>query len=236
MFRIRNQLLIILAAAILTPAAHAETLAKAHGGTWDVSIETSGDMSPDCRLNLAAASHLGRHQISLKRRSSALPCLFFGPVTLLTSESSDYKLTHVFVEGSRGGDADHTGPMVGIYALDEDALRKLGEQELFDAVYQRKNGEIVSVSGNVLFNFCDVCDGPEASEDEDKIFVPAVLTFGCGGICVMPNVSEKERASLIAKFNAQKAALAAEVSSGIDKAHTVNLEKRFHEFLNRKQK
>ncbi len=163
-------------------------------------------------------------------------CSFFGPVTILASESSDFKLTHVFIEGARGGDGAHSGPIVGIYALDEDALRKLGEQEFFDATYQRKEGEIVSVSGKVLFSFCDVCDGPDAAEEGDNIFVPAVITFGCGGICVMPNVSDKERASLVAKFNAQKAVQPANRGSGIDKVFISNLEKEFHEFLSRKPK
>lgn len=226
--------LITLAAAILTSAAHAHTLVKTHVSSWDVSIETTASRAADdCGLKLVAAGYQGRHQINLKRKSVVF-CSFFGPVTILASESRDYKLTHVFVEGAHGGDGNHTGPIVEIYALDENALRKLGEQELFDAVYQRKNGEIVSISGKVLFGFCDVCDGPDAAGEEDNILVPAVITFGCGGICVRPDVSEKERASLISKFNAQKAALAAEPSSGIDKGYINNVEKDFREFLNRK--
>ncbi len=226
--------LLILAAAILTSTAHADTLVKAHVPSWNVSVETTAsDATDDCGLQLVAKGYQGWQSINLKRESVVF-CSFFGPVMILASESHDYKLTHVFVEGARGGDGDHTGPIVEIYALDEKALRKLGEQELFDAVYQRKNGEITSVSGSVLFSFCDVCDGPEAAEEGNNFFVPAVITFGCSGICVRPNVSEKERASLIAKFNAQKAALAAEPSSGIDKGYIAKLEKDFHEFLSRK--
>ncbi|HEY5995257.1 MAG TPA: hypothetical protein VIU46_11740 [Gallionellaceae bacterium] len=217
--------------AVSASTAHAELVARAQTGPWQLSIEAEDATSDDCSVNLVADNHSYEHKISLKRKGGG--CSFFGPVMIFGTNSPDYKLTHVFVEGARGGDGDHTGPIVEVFAVNEHGIKKLGEQELFDASYQRKDGEVVSISGKVLFSLCDACDGPDAAGARDNIFVPAVITFGCKGICVKPAVSQEERARIVSRFEAAVTAASKEYGRHVDKAFVKRLRTRLMEFLSR---
>lgn len=215
-------------------AANAEILAKVHTPSWDVSVVLHGNpTSEGCVLFLSADSHRGHAKIDLKQPWHR--CDLFGPVMLLATDSADYQVTHVFLEAARGGDGDHTGPIVEVYELTSKGFRKLGQQELFEASYHRKGQEFDSVSGTVLFSFCDVCDGPDAAEPEDNIFVPAVLTIGCGGICVRPALSKQEQAALTSRFDERRAAMRATHTSKSYKEFSDSLQHRFLEFLTGKR-
>jgi len=71
-------------------------------------------------------------------RETALNCALFGPVHVIASEPMIVNPTLVFFEAARGGDGDHSGPIIEIYRLTNHGFRKLGEQQLFRATYQRK--------------------------------------------------------------------------------------------------
>lgn len=225
--------LLVLAALLFNGTAHADTLAHAATPNWQFSIVGSDDdMSEDCTLTLVAQGKQGHHQVSLKEKYYG--CSFYGPEKITAADAPGGAL--VFVEGARGGDGDHTGPVVAVYRLTAKGFKKLGRQELFDAHYNRRNGRIVSVSGKVLFSFCGVCDGPDAAPPEDNIFVPAMLKPGCGGICVKPTVSARQRAAIVTKFEHRKAELAKEKSYyDRDGSDAKKLEQRLRAFLRKGQ-
>lgn len=224
---------VLLAALLIGSLAHADTLAQAATKTWQISLQGSEeDTGEDCTLNLVANGPAGRYEISAKDKGYR--CSFYGPVKITAGEEPEGAL--VFVEGARGGDGDHTGPVLDVYRLTTKGFRSLGRQELFDAQYHSRDGRIVSVSGKVLFSFCAVCDGPEAAAEEDNIFVPATLRVGCGGLCVRPEASAKQRAAIVARFERRKAELAQDKSYADDGgADTKKLERKLRAFLSKGQ-
>jgi hypothetical protein len=211
-----------------------EILVTANMESQIVSVVATGNpWQNDCELNLLAKGPEGKSGISLKENN--VLCSLFGPVKLITAKRGDLKANIVIVQAARGGDGDHTGPILDIYSFRNNKFKKLGEQELFDANYQIRSGAISSISGNVLFSFCDVCDGPGARDDEDNVFVSAIITFGCGGICVKPNISNSGRTDLIARFQSTKTQKLKEEDHAQDYlAFVNNLEQRFTEFIHRK--
>jgi hypothetical protein len=122
----------------------------------------------------------------------------------VASDSENRESTYVFFEAARGGDGDHSGPIVEVFRLNKQGFKKLGEQELFEASYHRTGQVITSVTGKVLFSFCNVCDGPEAGEPADNIFVPVRISVGCGGLCIKPTLAKREREALLRKFEERK--------------------------------
>lgn len=87
--------------------------------------------------------------------------------------------------------------------LTKKGLKKLGEQELFDATYHRKDEQITKVTGTVLYSLCDVCDGPDASDPADNFYIPAKITAGQTSISVKPTISKQEKKVLLEKFDSQ---------------------------------
>jgi len=182
-------------------------MAKVKTGEWDISVVSYGDTySKSCRLELLGETYQLKQVISLKqqglRGSADSGCKLFGPVQVFASPAPDYKSTYVIVEAARGGDGDHTGPLLAIFQLTKNGFHKLGEKELFDAIYHRKNNAITEISGNVYFTFCDVCDGP--SEGEYDFYVPAKITFGCGSICFRSALNKADRKIILKRFNTEK--------------------------------
>jgi hypothetical protein len=212
---------------------YAETLAKTRTWSRQFVLEASGDpWKKDCDLVLSGDGFNSKAKISLKQESGL--CSLFGPVTLFATDSNDRKSSTVFVEAAHGGDGDHSGPILDVFSLRNNQFKKLGSQELFDANYQRIDGAIVSVTGKVLFSFCDVCDGPDAADPNDNVYVPAILTIGCGGICVKPHISKQERSDIIAIFKAGKTRAMEEKENPELQTYVKSLEKDFNEFLQRK--
>lgn len=188
---------------VWSPLSGADVMAKARTWTWRVAVESTGDSwKNDCKLQLIAETYQLRRETSLRRQG--VNCALFGPVSIAVSDTENRESTHVFFEAARGGDGDHSGPVVEVYRLNKQGFKKLGEQELFEASYHRTGQVITSVAGKVLFSFCNVCDGPEASEPADNIFVPVRITVGCGGLCVKPTLTKRERETLLGKFEERK--------------------------------
>jgi hypothetical protein len=229
---LRNVALLITLVAIL-PTSNADTLATTRTWTRQLSLVTSGDSwKKDCDLVLFSEGYQSKAKVSLKQKDGLCP--LFGPVMLFATDSTDHKSTIVFVEAARGGDGEHTGPILVVYSLSKNEFKKLGEQELFDAIYQRKNDVIVSVTGKVLFSFCDVCDGPDVADLEDNIFIPAELTFGCGGVCVKPTLTKQGSNAFVSLFSARKANALKDRKNEEYSTYANNLERRFSEFIHRK--
>lgn len=211
--------------------------------SWQLAIiGSTEDFSDDCKLDLVATSRRGdgKHHYAASLRGKYSACGFFGPLQIVAGEgkpgegkpSEGTNGTLVFVEGVRGGDANHTGPVVMVFRLSAQGMRKLGEQELFHAQYRRRAGRIVSVSGNVLFTFSPEADDPLDAPAGDKIFVPATLRPGCGGICVRPAVTAKQRAAIIRRFESRRAELLKNKDYyQEDGDYVKGLSRRFHALL-----
>jgi hypothetical protein len=152
---------------------------------------------------LIAENYLFKREISLKE--AHVNCALFGPVHVIAAESNDRKSTLVFFEAARGGDGDHSGPIVEVYKLTNQGFQKLGEQQLFDATYHRRDKQITAVTGAVLYSFCDTCDGPESSDPEDNFYISAKLMISSTGISVKPTISKQERKALLDKFDSRAA-------------------------------
>jgi hypothetical protein len=188
-----------------SPLSSADIIAEAKSGPWRVVVESTGERSKDdCRLQLVAETSQLRKETSLKRKS--VNCSLYGAANVQASATKDYQDTYVFFEAARGGDGEHTGPIVEVFQLNKEGLKKLGEQELFEATYHRSEQTISSVTGRVLFSFCQVCDGPDLAAPEDNIFVPVRVTVGCSGLCITPTLSKPKREAALKRFLERKAA------------------------------
>ena len=212
-------------------AAEVEQIAATRTWTWQVTVAATGQPGEaDCTLDLITESYNGRQQISLKRIETL--CTLLGPVQVLAAESLDFGAVQIFVEAIRGG-GEHAGPVVEVFALTDSALRKIGEQELFDASYQRHDQTIVAVTGKKLFSFCVICGGPDANPDDD-FFIPATLTIGCDGLCVTPTIKRAERTAIEKQFAERKAKLLAEVKDEPSaQTRILATERVFRQFLQR---
>jgi hypothetical protein len=211
----------------------ADVVAKASTWIWRVSVESTGDAWADnCTLKLVAESYELKRDTSIKRQG--VNCALFGPVGIAVFDAESRKEAYAFLEAGRGGDGDHSGPIVEVYRLSKQGVEKLGETELFEASYLRSGQVITSVTGKVLFSFCDVCDGPESSEPLENIYVPVRLTIGCGGLCIKPTLAKQERDALLRKFEALKQRTT-ENNHGDSRygKFVVNLEKEFRGLLAR---
>jgi hypothetical protein len=185
-------------------AAASEIVAKARTGQWKISVITDGDSwKDDCSLNLIAETYQLKRETTLKR--AHVNCALFGPVHVIAAESNDGKSTLAFFEAARGGDGDHSGPIIEIYRLTNHGFQKLGEQQLFHATYHRKDKEITAVTGAVLYSLCYTCDGPDASDPEDNFYISTKIMISSTGISIKPTISKQERKVLLDKFDSRVA-------------------------------
>jgi hypothetical protein len=199
---IKTTVIAVILAIIPTMVFSAEVVAKAGTWGWKLSVISEGDpWGNSCKLKLVADTYKLKHEVSIKRKG--LNCALFGPVHLYAAETLDHNSVTVFFEAARGGDGDHSGPIVEAFKLTKKALKKLGEQELFDATYQRKDEQITFVTGTVLYSLCDVCDGPDASDPVDNFSIPAKITTIQNSISVKPTISKQERKALLERFDSQ---------------------------------
>lgn len=230
-------LLVLLALLIWAPTSMADVVAKMTTGEWEISVFFDGSPhGKDCQLDLVGETYQIKKKISLKKtggqHSAETECSLFGSVQIVASPSPDLKSTYVIVEAARGGDGDHTGPILTIFQLTKNGFQKLGEREFFDATYHRQYQKINSITGSVYFTFCSVCDGP--SVDEDDFYVPAKITIGCGGICVKSTLSKADRTALLQKFKAQKEKVLQEQNAfAVDHKYIEAVQRDLNEFMAR---
>lgn len=180
-----------------------ERLASVRTYTASIVVEREGNpWESACSVSLVG--RIGRRdlQASLKRPESN--CSFFSQIKLTLSETGAREEALIVVEAARGGDGDHTGPILEFFSADSSSLKKLGELELFSAKYHRDNGKLQSISGRVLFSFCSVCDGPEAAEPADNLFVPVQVTIVAGKLIVAAACTEAEKRKIWQRFQQRK--------------------------------
>ena len=195
--------LIVVLLATASQAMAGEIVARSRTWAGSVTLESDGDVwLESCSLNLIAQFQQTTHRIGLKRPNSN--CSLFGPVQLMLSETPDHRESLVIVEAARGGDGDHTGPLLEVFRVDKSAVRKLGEIELFSATYLRKGQEVKFIEGRRLFSLCTACDGPEAADPNDNIFVPVRVSVTRGALAVTPTVTASERAAILRRFQQRK--------------------------------
>lgn len=194
---------IVLLLVVATQATAAEIVARSRTWAGSVSLERDGnDWTDSCSLDLVAEFQQVPHRIRLKRPTTN--CSLFGPVQLMLSETQDHREGLIVVEAARGGDGDHTGPVLEVFRVDKAAVQKIGEVELFSATYVRKAQEIQFIEGRLLFSLCTACDGPEAAEPTDNIFVPVRVSIRRDGLAVVPTVTSAERSAIWSRFQQRK--------------------------------
>lgn len=206
------------------------TIARTELGRYTLSLESSGSPYIDkCDLNLVADAHDFMRSISLRR--SFYNCALHGGVQILGSLDAEGDSAAVFVEAARGGDGDHTGPIVEVFRLNHRGFQKLGEVELFDATYVRDGGRISLVTGKALFDFCDVCDGPDASRD--KLFIPVQVNVLPGGLTIRSTLDQRGKAVAEKRFEDMKRSSVAEVGKyrRTYESYVRKLEARFRDLL-----
>lgn len=195
--------LIVVLLATASQAMAGEIVARSRTWAGSVTLESDGDVwLESCSLNLIAQFQQTTHRIGLKRPNSN--CSLFGPVQLVLSETPDHREGLVIVEAARGGDGDHTGPLLEVFRIDKSAAQKIGEIELFSATYLRKGQEVRFIEGRRLFSLCTVCDGPEAPNPNDNIFVPVRVSVTQGALAVTPIVTLSERAAILRRFQQRR--------------------------------
>lgn len=199
---IKKLLFVMLIALFPTLTIAAETVAKVRTSEWDISVIAEGtSWENSCKLKLRASQSKNKKEISIKREETG--CLLRGPVHLQVSESADNQTAIIFLEADRGDDSYHSGPIVEVIKLNKVGMKKLGEQQLFDATYIRENGQITNVIGKALFSLCSTCEYPVSLNPGDNFFIPVKLTTGKGSISVDTTLSAQERKNLMAKFEAR---------------------------------
>lgn len=201
-----KRLMLVASLALLPTGGFAgEIIAKDKTWWWSVSVNADGNSwDKSCKLKLTAETHQNKQEINIKREF--YNCGLYGPVHLHSAaESLENESSLVFLEAARGGDGDHTGPIVEVFKLTRNKIKKLGEQELFDAIYYRKGEQIKYVTGSVVFDLCESCDGPEVSLPEDTFYIPAKMTIAEDKIIVKPALSKQERKAVLDKFDARVA-------------------------------
>lgn len=205
----------------------ADIVARSRTWAGSVSLELNGDpWTEECSLNLLAHFQQTSHRINLKR--PYVNCSLFGPAQIVLSESPNHRAALVIVEAARGGDGDHSGPILEFFHLDKSALRKIDEVELFSASYFRKGQQIHSVTGRMLFSFCTVCDGPEAADPQDNIFVPVRVLVREDALAIESTATRAKRTALWRKFQTRKHAAIQEYG---DEAYIASLEKQLAALL-----
>jgi hypothetical protein len=230
---IHRLVLISILLAIPIPAAAGQLIARVELGRYTLSLVAIGDRyNEGCGLDLVAESHKFRRAVSLKH--PIYNCATYGAVQVTASHLPGEETPLVFVEASRGGDGDHTPPIVEIFRLGLQGFRRIGRVELLDATYIRDGRRISALTGKVLFNFCDTCDGWEVSPA--VVFVPARVTILPDKILVSPNLDPPAKAAIVAQFDAVKAEALSENKGAQNEtakyAHYVQLlEHRFRDFL-----
>lgn len=187
--------LIVLAAIVFTPvgAMASSIITRTYTDHYSLSVVVTGPEDSDtCELSLTAEGHKSIFSISLRR--PFYNCALFGSTQIRAGSSLGSDVMIVFVEAARGGDGVHTGPIIEVFRLGPKGFGKLGEVELFDATYVRKGGSISHVLGNLCFDFCNVCDGPEVSDN--KMFIPVRLDIRNDSLVTQTTLDQrgKERA------------------------------------------
>ena len=226
---IQTLLLILFLLTVPLPAMARQLIARVELGRYTLSLVATGDRyDSSCGLDLVAEAYQFRRAISLKH--PFYNCAIYGAAQITAGHVPGEDTALVFVEGSRGGDGDHTPPIIEVLRLEPKGFKKLGKVELLDATYIRDKGKISAVAGKILFDFCDTCDGWEVSGH--VVFVQAQVTISLDKLVVHPDLDQSGRAAVAAQFEAVMREALAEQDTAEYKAYVRRIERRFRDFLN----
>ncbi len=103
--------------------------------------------------------------------------------------------------GKYGGDGDHTGDILMVFALRlaEGRPSKVLEYPLEEATIEAKEG-VILIRGRHVLSFCNGCDGWEVSSPEDLFFVPVEIALP--GPTIHATLSAKDSEALLLKVEA----------------------------------
>jgi hypothetical protein len=202
----------------------AETVAKvSYRGTTFSVISEGRPWEKSCKLIFQVKDGQSKKELNIKRQEHG--CLMLGPVQLYVSASTDSPITIIYLESDRGDDSGSTGPIVETFQLSNNSLKKLGEYELYDALFQRHNQKITSVTGNALVSLCETCEYPVSLNEDENFFVPVTMKVAQRGLSVKTTLKLNERSQLLSKFDAEVKKISEDPESA-----------SFPEFANRKRK
>lgn len=222
--RIATVVLLVVASSY---AMAEEIVARSQTWAGSVSLVRDGSAWTDsCSLDLVAQFQQSHHRTQIKRATTN--CSLFGPVQLILSEAQNHRDAVIIVEAARGGDGDHTGPLLEIFRIDKTAIQKLGEIELFSATYVRRAQEVQFIEGRLLFSLCTVCDGTEAADPNHNIFLPVRVSINRDGLAVTSTAKRAERTAIWSQFQQQKRAAKKEYGNAVQIA---SLEKNLRALL-----
>jgi len=211
----------------------AETVAKVtyRGSTYSV-ISEGRPWEKSCKLRFQVKNEQSKKELSIKREEHG--CLMLGPVQLYVSAPTDNPTTIIYLESDRGDDSGSTGPIIEAFESTNERLKKLGEYELYDAVFQRQKQQITSVTGNALFSLCDYCEYPVSLNDNENFFVPVTMKVTQQGISVKTVLKKDERRQLLKRFDAEVKKLSENSDSPASFAEFANKKrKKLENLLNR---
>lgn len=203
----------------------AETVAKVTYRDSTYSVVSEGrPWEKSCKLKFQVKNGQSKKELSIKRKEHG--CLMLGPVQLYVSASTDAPTTIIYLESDRGDDSGSTGPIIEVFESTNESLKKLGEYEVFNAVFHRHEQQITSVTGNALFSLCDYCEYPVSLNDEENFFVPVVMKVTQQGLSVKTTLKSDGRRQLLKRFDT-------EIKKSSEKSDSPV---SFNQFANKKRK
>lgn len=212
----------------------AETIAKVTYRDSNYSVISEGrPWEKSCKLTFQTKNGQLKRELSIKREEHG--CLMLGPVQLYVSASTDDLTTIIYLESDRGDDSGSTGPIIEAFESTRDSLKKIGEYELFDALFHRQEQQIASVTGNALFSLCDYCEYRVSLNEEENFFVPVTMKVTKQGLLVKASLNSDERKQLLKRFDAVVKKMSEKSDSLVSFSQFANKKrKKLEALLNRK--
>jgi hypothetical protein len=100
-----------------------------------------------------------------------------------------------------GGDGDHTENRTKVFRFTRGEPKKVLDVNLDSVTFVESSGALITIRGNVVETFCDVCDGPDAAEPEDLFFIPVAVDLRT--LSVTPTIDARAREALLARARAR---------------------------------
>lgn len=189
---------LIIITLINIPILKSDILGKLYLNNCEIYILQEGDKynKDACMLKLVEKTPNLTFEYDLKKQYFG--CTMYA-VKLFADFNDEKESKKIFLESRFGGDGWHTGPIIQIFLVSLNGIDKLGEQELYDLQYIKKNNQIIAIEGNVLFSTCLMCDDP-AGSPSDNFFIPTKIFFNRKGLNIFPTISITQKDILKEQF------------------------------------